>query len=287
MSLNAAPYHILETVSDPVCIIDRRLSVVWANRSAKKLFGKSIVGGKCFRVFHRQRRPCDPAVCAPLNVLRTGRTVEKETALVDRKGRFHRFWHRIDVIEKDRRGNPVAVIDILRDITLLRQAAGDLQRRIKALKQQMAELEQAVGEIKSEEFDAVLDVLMENQQNQRAQEQDALLLKIQQSIEPYLEQLMESRLNKRQQLLAATIQQQLKVAASSLHHRPPPWQNQLTPQEIRVADLIRIGKTSKEIALVLGLSPHTVQTHRRNIRKKLGCNGSRQSLHSRLMNCKK
>ncbi len=43
-----------------------------------------------------------------------------------------------------------------------------------------------------------------------------------------------------------------------------------TPQEIEIASHIRIGKTTKDIAELMNLSPGTINTHRNNIRKKLG-----------------
>jgi DNA-binding CsgD family transcriptional regulator len=43
----------------------------------------------------------------------------------------------------------------------------------------------------------------------------------------------------------------------------------LTPREIEVADLIKDGKTSKEISEMLFLSVPTVNFHRKNIRKKM------------------
>ena len=43
----------------------------------------------------------------------------------------------------------------------------------------------------------------------------------------------------------------------------------LTPREREILQLIAEGKTNKEIATILGLSPHTVETHRGNILEKL------------------
>ncbi|MAX81931.1 MAG: hypothetical protein CL843_17335 [Crocinitomicaceae bacterium] len=46
----------------------------------------------------------------------------------------------------------------------------------------------------------------------------------------------------------------------------------LTPRETEVMALIAEGKTNKEAAEILHLSPHTVHSHRKNIMKKLGVN---------------
>jgi len=46
--------------------------------------------------------------------------------------------------------------------------------------------------------------------------------------------------------------------------------SRLTSRELEICDLIKIGRTSKEICALLSLSLTTVSTHRQNIRKKLG-----------------
>lgn len=56
----------------------------------------------------------------------------------------------------------------------------------------------------------------------------------------------------------------------------------LTRTEMSICQLIQTGQASKDIAARLKLSHETVQTHRKNIRKKLGIKGRKVSLYSLL-----
>jgi len=49
----------------------------------------------------------------------------------------------------------------------------------------------------------------------------------------------------------------------------PPARSRLTPREREVVQLLAEGKSSKEVAVVLGLSVKTAETHRSNIMRKL------------------
>lgn len=57
----------------------------------------------------------------------------------------------------------------------------------------------------------------------------------------------------------------------------------LTPAEIRVAGLVRKGKTSKEAAEFLNISESTIQWHRKNIRKKLKLVNTEENLTINLL----
>jgi DNA-binding CsgD family transcriptional regulator len=54
-----------------------------------------------------------------------------------------------------------------------------------------------------------------------------------------------------------------------------PGLSQLTPMEVRVLKLVGENRTNEEIARHLFISPHTVHTHRNNIRDKLELRGAR------------
>ncbi len=57
----------------------------------------------------------------------------------------------------------------------------------------------------------------------------------------------------------------------------------LTPTEIQTANLIKQGKTSKEIAELVNLSTRTVEFHRDNIRKKMGVKNKKVTLRTHFL----
>jgi DNA-binding CsgD family transcriptional regulator len=56
----------------------------------------------------------------------------------------------------------------------------------------------------------------------------------------------------------------------------------LSPMELRIAMMIKKGFSTDEIARLMCISPFTVKTHRRNIRKKLNIRNSDINLASYL-----
>ena len=56
----------------------------------------------------------------------------------------------------------------------------------------------------------------------------------------------------------------------------------LSPREFRVCQLIQMGQSGKEISRALSISFETLQTHRKNIRRKLGLRGKSTSLYQYL-----
>ncbi|MHC4310015.1 MAG: helix-turn-helix transcriptional regulator, partial [Planctomycetota bacterium] len=56
-----------------------------------------------------------------------------------------------------------------------------------------------------------------------------------------------------------------------------------TPAEIQVANLVKQGKTTKDIAKIMNLSPRTIEFHRDNVRKKIGIKNRKINLRTHLL----
>ena len=98
-----------------------------------------------------------------------------------------------------------------------------------------------------------------------------------------LERLQKSRLNDSQTALLSIVESNLNTIVSPFVKKMTSQFLNLTPMEIRIANLVREGKTNKEIAEFLTVSSHTVVTHRRNLRYKLGLRNKKTNLKSYLL----
>ncbi|MFO7727164.1 MAG: LuxR C-terminal-related transcriptional regulator [Desulfonatronovibrio sp.] len=80
------------------------------------------------------------------------------------------------------------------------------------------------------------------------------------------------------------IKDQLLKIAGDTGTRKNPRLLSLTSSELKICSFVEAGKSSKEIADVLNLSIGTINTHRKNIRKKIGLRGKNQNLYLYLRN---
>ena len=95
--------------------------------------------------------------------------------------------------------------------------------------------------------------------------------------------LAASGLNPEQKMLLEIIRDNLEVLAEPFAQRLSQAFPGLTPREVQVADLVRDGRSNKEIASVLQITPRAVEFHRENLRRKLGLTGRKANLRSRLL----
>ena len=100
---------------------------------------------------------------------------------------------------------------------------------------------------------------------------------------PYIEKLKKTGLSSLQLSYVNVMLSNLKDVISSFPNHLSYKYTDLTPAEIQIANLIKQGKSSKEVSEVLGLSPRTVEAHRRNMRKKLGIRSHGTNLRTYLV----
>lgn len=172
----------------------------------------------------------------------------------------------------------------------------DIAMHLKHMEEQLKEanekLEKRVAErtrelwIKSEnlkDMNKTLTVLLKKREEDRAELEEKVIFNVKELIQPLVEKLKKSRLDSRQQtwvdILEANMDDIVSPFAKSLSTR---YLN-LTPSEIQIANMIKHGKTTKEIADGLHLSTRTIESHRDSIRRKLGIKNQKANLRTHLM----
>lgn len=134
-----------------------------------------------------------------------------------------------------------------------------------------------------QEVNAALKVLLKHRDEDRKDFEDALLSNIENLIVPYLKKMKTAGLSGVQAGLLEILESHLMELTSEFGRTLALQYRVLTPTEMRVAALVRDGKTSKEIADLLCISEKTASFHRNNIRTKLGLRGGRINLRSHLL----
>jgi PAS domain S-box-containing protein len=119
---------MLRSLGDHMSMMDKDLNIIWANKTAQKLFGNDIVGKKCFEVYHKRKEPCKPYPCLTLKAFKDGNVHEHDTRVIDKNGETIYFHCTANVALRDKQGTPTAVIEISRDVT-------DVKRAEEALRQ--------------------------------------------------------------------------------------------------------------------------------------------------------
>jgi PAS domain S-box-containing protein len=127
-----------------------------------------------------------------------------------------------------------------------------------------------------------LKVFLRQREADRVELEQSLMTNIKHLILPYLAKIKESSLDSSQKNLLELLESNLRAVASPFVRKISDPLLGLTSMEIRVADLIREGKSTKEISDLLGHTEHAVIFHRHNIRKKLGLRGKKVNLQTYL-----
>ena len=170
-------------------------------------------------------------------------------------------------------------------VEALKKAQDELERKVKERTFELAKANEQL-EIKvhnHSEANTALNVLLKKRDKDKIDLEKKVLLNVREMVVPYLEKLIRSGLNDRQKAFADILESNLTDIVSPFLHTLSSRYSIFTPKEIQVAGLVKEGKTTKEIAILLTSSTDTIDFHRKNIRKKLGLKNTKSNLRSYLL----
>jgi len=134
-----------------------------------------------------------------------------------------------------------------------------------------------------EELNTALKVLLKRRDEDKEELSEKVLLNVKELVLPYIERIKKIDLSQTQNNYISILESNLNQIISPFLHKLSSRYSNLTPTEIRVANFIKEGKTTKEIAQTLILSKRTIDFYRENIRKKLGLNNIKTNLRTHLL----
>jgi len=175
---------------------------------------------------------------------------------------------------RNEQGDIVAANGLMIDVTEKKIAEDRLRKREKELEMKSQHLN---------DTNTALEILLEKRSKEKRDTEDKINVNIQQLVEPYLQKLRAAGLNEAQKTLADIIGENLKNITGAFPGERNFILTKLTPMEIQVANLIRQGKTSKEIGEILCVSHRTVGSHRTSLRNKLGLKNRKVNLRAYLL----
>ena len=213
---------------------------------------------------------------------------------------------------RDAGGQVIGALETLEDITerkrseiALQNAHDELEQRVEertmdllqfseSLKTEIVERKEAEKKLRKrerelkmksnnlQEVNTAMKVLLDQREQDRREVEETVMNNVKELLAPYLERLKKTKLTDVQlahvRVLETNLDNIVSPFLKTLHSR----HLNLTPKEIRVASLIKEGRTTKEIAELLGMSVAAVDFHRNNIRKKLGLRNKKANLVSHL-----
>ncbi len=182
-------------------------------------------------------------------------------------------WYTMRVVGLRSTGLPKIIVTH-EEITPIMQAQEALISKEQELSAQKQQLEEA---------NIALKVLLQHKEQDRVKNEEQILTNVVSLVMPYMEKLRMSSLSGHQLGLLDIIENNLQEIISPFLSRLTAIHRLLTPQEIKVASLVRAGKTSKEIAAALAVSVSAVDFHRKKLRKKLGLSNTSSNLRTYLL----
>ena len=134
-----------------------------------------------------------------------------------------------------------------------------------------------------QDANTALAALLKQRDQDKTDLEKNVLLNVRKHVTPYIEKLKKSRLGTKQRAYLNVLESNLKDLISPFTHKLSSNYFNLTPTELQIARLVKDGKTTRQIAELLNSSSRTIESHRQNIRAKVGISRKKANLRSHLL----
>ena len=208
------------------------------------------------------------------NVYQTGMPAKAADWELTTKDGSKRYVEVSVTLKKDLNSNPIGFMGIARDITERKEYMETLVAREKELEIKTRDLQ---------DLNTALKVLLERRERDKIALEETVINNINEIVMPYLERAKKKASSKQMIDYLSILEHNINEITSSFFHKLSTKYANLTATEVEVANLVKHGKTIKEIADILNISGKTVEVHRMNIRKKMGIAKTKTSLRTHLL----
>ncbi|MBM9614699.1 PAS domain S-box protein [Desulfobulbus rhabdoformis] len=176
-------------------------------------------------------------------------------------------------------GEFTKLVGAFRDISELIEVQEQLQDMNDELERRVA-----LRTTELHESNVALTVLLKKREEDRKILGEQVVSNTSHLVEPLLERLRKTNLTAEQRTLVDILATNINEITSPFASNFSSKLNRLTPAELQVANLVKLGKRTKEIAEIMHLSPGTISIHRKNIRRKLELTHQKTNLQTMLSN---
>ncbi|NQT71430.1 MAG: PAS domain S-box protein [Chloroflexi bacterium] len=253
--------QLFDSAPDGVFILDEDGYIVECSNSTMLIYGYSkeeMINKRITEFMH-------PSSAASLSQgFPQEQPFEGEIRIVRSDGSIVYLWRK-GIPLKDADGNLTGVLAYDRDITDRKRAEELLQRHRQRLENVVKERTSSL-----EEANTALRVMLKTADQIKTEIEETVLFNVKSFALPYLDELKKCSLDDRQKSYIEMLQNSLDQVTEPFLQGVSAQSLTLTPTEVTIMNLIKQGKATKEIASLLNMSIRTVETHRYNIRTKLG-----------------
>ncbi len=255
---------LVETMGDGLSEIDEHQVTTYANETLCRMWGRSrdeIIGQKVDQFLDDENKKI---LLDQLEKRRKGGRDPYEIVWIKKDG-SHLHSIMTPTPYFDAEGRFKGSFAIITDISTQKKEINLLELRVR---QRTKEIENKTQSL--EEVNTALRVLLKKREEDKTLLEERMLVNIRELVIPYIEKMRGSELDERQKGCLDIMESTLHDIVSPFLHRMSLEFRNLTPSEIQVANMVKFGKTTKDIAGILNLSEKTVEFYRKSIRRKIG-----------------